>query len=674
MWLSLLVICASALAQTGPPQPPDRALPDSTYFPVLYDWIWNNYLFTQPDTAFKLAQDMWVQAEQHERPVSAARARDLQGITWYVRGEPLKAIEISRSSIPVYQKAHDTQGLASVLGNLGAFYQRVALYDSALAVLHRAIDVQRSRNDMAGAANSRNILGSVYMERGDLFRALDEYRAVLVVSERLGDSALMALSEGNIGTVYAKQDILPNAIEHLQRSALIFRRMNDQPNLISALLNLGGAFNTMGDTANGSKYLIEAYTMSERIGDGRSMATTLINLGEMRGKAGDHAEALAAYDRGLVLARPSEDAWTIGQLLMNRGAALLELGRTVEAAESGEQALSMARKEGIVAAMRDAAELLAKVYQKQGKWQQALTSQLLFTQLRDSLKNEENERAVIGFDLRRGYEKEALADSLEHRAEIVIEQKETQKQRLVRNGFMGGFVLVALFAGVFFTQRNRISKEKARSEELLLNILPAEVAEELKAKGSADAVQIDQVTVLFSDFKGFTSLSEKLTPRELVRDLNECFSAFDHIMTKYGIEKIKTIGDAYMAAGGLPVPNATHAVDVIKAGLEMRDFIAEGKARKVAAGQPFFEIRIGIHTGPVVAGIVGVKKFAYDIWGDTVNTASRMESSGEVGQVNISEATYAQVKDDPGLTFTSRGKVKAKGKGEVEMFFVEKAS
>ncbi|MBK8498035.1 MAG: hypothetical protein IPL52_04270 [Flavobacteriales bacterium] len=143
-------------------------------------------------------------------------------------------------------------------------------------------------------------------------------------------------------------------------------------------------------------------------------------------------------------------------------------------------------------------------------------------------------------------------------------------------------------------------------------------------------------------------------------------------MEKHGIEKIKTIGDAYMAAGGLPTPNRTHALDVLRAALEIRDFIAEGKARKAALGLPYFEIRIGVHTGSVVAGIVGVKKFQYDIWGDTVNTASRMESSGEVGRVNISEATYALVKGEPGLTFISRGKVQAKGKGEMEMYFVER--
>lgn len=214
-----------------------------------------------------------------------------------------------------------------------------------------------------------------------------------------------------------------------------------------------------------------------------------------------------------------------------------------------------------------------------------------------------------------------------------------------------------------------IAKEKKRSDELLLNILPEEVAEELKAKGSADAKQFDEVTVLFTDFKDFTQLSEKLIPKDLVAEINACFSAFDLIMQKHGIEKIKTIGDAYMAVGGLPTINNSHATDVVNAALDIQAFMHDHKTQKQAVGEPFFEVRIGIHTGPVVAGIVGIKKFQYDIWGDTVNTASRMESSAEEGKVNISGTTYERVKNTFACTY--RGKIQAKGKGEIDMYFVE---
>jgi adenylate cyclase len=214
-----------------------------------------------------------------------------------------------------------------------------------------------------------------------------------------------------------------------------------------------------------------------------------------------------------------------------------------------------------------------------------------------------------------------------------------------------------------------LREEKQKSDDLLRNILPSEVAEELKAKGGADAKLIDQVTVLFSDFKGFTTMAENMTPRELVQDIHECFSAFDRIMEKNGLEKIKTIGDAYMAAGGIPSPNSTHAVDATRAALEMCVFIENYKKEKIALGLPYFEIRVGLNTGPVVAGIVGIKKFAYDIWGDTVNTASRLESSGEVGRVNISESTWLLIKDQ--FKCTPRGKIAAKGKGEIEMYFVD---
>ena len=204
---------------------------------------------------------------------------------------------------------------------------------------------------------------------------------------------------------------------------------------------------------------------------------------------------------------------------------------------------------------------------------------------------------------------------------------------------------------------------------LLLNILPYDTAEELKSKGRASAKRFDQVTVMFTDFKNFTQASERMSAEELVNEINFYYSEFDNIISRHNIEKIKIIGDSYMCAGGLPVANDSHAHDVVQAAIDLQEFMIAQRDERSEKGKPFFELRIGIHTGPVVAGIVGLKKFAYDIWGDTVNTASRMENTGEPNKINISGETFERVKDR--FCCIYRGKVAAKHKGEIDMYFVE---
>lgn len=217
-------------------------------------------------------------------------------------------------------------------------------------------------------------------------------------------------------------------------------------------------------------------------------------------------------------------------------------------------------------------------------------------------------------------------------------------------------------------QRDTVERERQKSDNLLLNILPISTARELKEKGTATPQSYQMVSVLFTDFKGFTNIASKMTPQEVIKELDKCFLAFDEIIEKYNLEKIKTIGDAYMCAGGLPIPNTTNPIDAVRAGLEIQEFMQKFIAEKQAQGKESWEIRLGIHTGEVIAGVVGKKKFAYDIWGDAVNIASRMESSGEVGKVNISEHTYELVKDVFECEY--RGKIYAKNKGDVDMYFV----
>ncbi|MCB1178395.1 MAG: GAF domain-containing protein, partial [Leptospiraceae bacterium] len=223
--------------------------------------------------------------------------------------------------------------------------------------------------------------------------------------------------------------------------------------------------------------------------------------------------------------------------------------------------------------------------------------------------------------------------------------------------------------GIAVVAQNEAEMERAKSEKLLLNILPKEVAEELKEKGFAEPVLFDSVSVMFTDFKGFTLIAERLSPQELVKDLDACFVQFDKIVERRKLEKLKTIGDSYMCAGGIPKKNTTHAIDCLLAALEIQDFMNMMKDLKEQKGFPYWELRLGIHSGPLVAGVIGEKKFAYDVWGDTVNTASRMESSGTPGKINISGTTYELVKEFFDCEY--RGEVSAKNKGMVQMYYVD---
>ncbi|OJJ14536.1 hypothetical protein BKI52_42940 [marine bacterium AO1-C] len=216
----------------------------------------------------------------------------------------------------------------------------------------------------------------------------------------------------------------------------------------------------------------------------------------------------------------------------------------------------------------------------------------------------------------------------------------------------------------------QLKEEKAKSDELLLNILPEEIAEELKRKGRSEARSYELVSVLFADIKGFTSSSEKMSATDVVKHLEYYFTGFDEIMEKYCLEKIKTIGDAYMAAGGIPQPNESNPIEMVCAALEMQGFMNKHKEEKAGSDELCWELRLGINTGPLVAGVIGKNKFAYDVWGDTVNTASRMESNGEVNRVNVSGVTYELIKAYFECDY--RGKINAKGKGEVDMYFVDR--
>ncbi|MBK7083275.1 MAG: hypothetical protein IPH53_00785 [Flavobacteriales bacterium] len=537
--------------------------------------------------------------------------------------------------------------------------------------MDKALARYESIQDTAGMVAAMEDRRDLYLSGGDLEAYLKSCEHLLGLYTILGDSTNIGWELANISLALTNLGHGSEALGYMRRSWRIFEQMGDSTELAFSCIELGRAHRAMGNLDSAFHYAELEVRFMQRRGLGMDLCRAFYHRAEVW-------EQMHAVDSALADLRRSTACTDTSTLLAASYAAMARLelaaGLLGQAEGHGTTALAMARATGNIQRLHAAASVLASIYVDRGRFQEALEMRTLEMRMGDSLRSDALLRSVD----RLSFLQRIYADSLRNADErySIIRDRDAQlsRERERRNVLLYSAFGLLMITGLVWRQRNKVNKARKRSDELLLNILPSEVAEELKAKGEAEARQIDQVTVLFTDFKGFTAMSEKVTPKELVHDLHECFSAFDHIMAKHGIEKIKTIGDAYMAAGGLPTPNTTHALDVVRAAFEMRDFIAEGKARKISAGLPFFEIRIGVHTGPVVAGIVGVKKFSYDIWGDTVNIASRMESSGEVGQVNISESTYALVKDKPGFTFKARGRVQAKGKGEMEMYFVHRSS
>jgi adenylate cyclase len=579
---------------------------------------------------------------------------------------PDSAVTIANTSKSLAEKNNYKAGLALALKNMGIGYYLQGKYVEAINTWQQAQEVYTAIKDTAGIANMLSNEGAVYFNQGDDAQSLELHLKSLKMSEQIGDTLRILTSLINIGTVYLNKPATYNkAQEYFLRAYELSLAIKDNYSIGTATANLGELYYKMGNDSTALVYLKQSVKAYEGTED---LPYALNYIGRIYTRQKEFELALKNHRDAFEISKRLDTRLDMAQSLIGLAQAYYAQGDIVSAIDAYKQSLDVGVPLNAVTEMKDAYEGLARSYARESNFREVAFYQDLLLSIKDTIYNIDADKKLgtlqFTFDLEK---KESQINLLTKDKQI--QEQVIKREKLVRNGFVAGFAVVLLFAGVFFMQRNRISKEKKRSDELLLNILPAETAEELKSTGVAKAKSLDSATVLFTDFKNFTQESEKLTPENLVAEIHHCYSEFDRIITKHGVEKIKTIGDSYMCAGGLPATNITHPVDVVAAALEMLNFIEENKKEKIKLGQPFFELRIGIHTGSVVAGIVGIKKFSYDIWGDTVNTASRMESSGQAGKINISETTYELVKDK--FICVPRGKIEAKHKGMINMYFVE---
>ncbi len=592
------------------------------------------------------------------------------------RTTPSDAIVYGNLARMLAEKLNYQKGLAYALKNLGLAHYFKGEYVEVLDNWLRSLEIFESLGDKLGVGNITNNIGAVYFSQGDDPKALEYYLRSLRVSEQIGNKLRIATALVNIGSVYLnKRDTYDKALSYFLKALPLSEELVDHEAIATSAVNLGELYLEMGNTDSAlfySEKALEAY----RITGGKYISYALINIGKAQAARGDFGLAVENQEKAFEIAEQNNAKLEMVQSLLGLSETYRLKNDLESALRSLKKAELLAKEIGSNSELKNAYEGLSLTYAERANYKEAYTYHTLYTGIKDSLYNIENDKRIEGLQFRFVIDrKQDEINILEKNAEI--EQLEVKRQKAISTGaIITGILLFVLAGGLFnrykYIHRTKkiIEEEKNRSDGLLLNILPSETADELKQNGETKARSYESVTIMFTDFKGFTELSATLSPEALVKEIHECYKAFDEIMTKYRVEKIKTIGDAYMAAGGLPKPNDSHAQDVVRAALEVRDFMLSMKKERQALGKPFFEIRIGIHSGPVVAGVVGIKKFAYDIWGDTVNIASRMESNSLPGKINISGVTHELLKGR--FECEPRGKISVKGGGERSMYFLER--
>ena len=590
-----------------------------------------------------------------------------KSLLYYLRIEDI----VSRFGVP-YEKGRLYNNLGKVYATLGDYQKAIDYFEKTEIQCQFAADIgQPCESPEVLYINMGIALHNIHKTREGL-----EYlfRAQTILQQRNDEIALASL-EHIIATVYSNSNDHYNALAH-NDTAIRYAKANGQNDVLTLTYRTASRiYQDLYDYEKAFNYYTLYLTLldSARLDDQRRQLMLAERSSQLRAAEGEIRFLLAQQEikeRDLQQSRDEQDKLERDNELLAADASKKEL----------EVQLLQKQKEVDQATLREKTALAFQAQQKLLLAAKALETERQSTVI-DKLKREEeiDKAEKLASDrevelLRRGKE---LADlQLSANAEFA------------RNTYIiGGLgLLMLVFMGVSWwyarrtgrrlrlqnqkieAQKNQIENERGKSDRLLRNILPEEIADELKARGHADPKLYDSATVLFTDFVNFTKLSANLPPEQIISELDECFLAFDEIIERHGLEKIKTIGDAFMCAGGLPVANQSHAKDAVRAAIEINQWLSD--RNKDNPNAVFREMRIGIHTGPVVAGVIGKNKFAYDIWGDAVNLASRLEEQGEDGRINISQTTYHAIKDH--FECTWRGKREVHNKGMVDMYFVER--
>lgn len=591
------------------------------------------------------------------------------------RAEPDSALVYAHKAKDLALQLDRKVNLGYALKNIGLAYYIKGDFSEVLNYWEQSLNIFESVPFPLGISNLLNNLGAVYFSKGDDPKALEYYLGSLRIAEEIADKSRIATAYVNIGAVYFnKKETHEQALDAYAKALETFEALGNQDGIGTAALNLGEVYLEEGNTTSALVHFNKSLNAFEKTGGNLALALNYIGTTYAKNKELDRA--IPFHQQAYQNAESKAAKVEMSKALKSLADVYQQQNKFDLATNNYQKALAIAQSIETDNEIRDAYEGLASALAAKGDYKNAFTAQTNYDLIKEKIQSEAYDEKIgnlrFQFDLENKEKEIALLNKDNDLKEVEIEQANTLRNFLYA---IGGLLLIIL-GGISFQywyvkkSNNLLAEERNRSEEILLNILPKDTADELKTNGFVKTRKFENCTVLFTDFKAFTKFAETVPPEELVKSVDYYFKKFDEIIGKYGLEKIKTIGDSYMCAGGLPATNDTHPHDAVKAALEIRQF-AEQRLRHPTPDTHAFEVRIGINTGPIVAGVVGITKFQYDIWGNTVNVASRMESASMPGKINISEHTYQLVKDNFECTY--RGEIEVKHAGTMKMYFVEEA-
>ena len=585
--------------------------------------------------------------------------------------DPDKAIIYATDAIELSKRLDYKKGLGYALKNVGLAYYMKGDFTQVLTYWKKSLATFEEMNFKLGISNLLNNLGAVYFTKGDDPKGLEYYLQSLRIAEELGDKKRILTSHVNIGAVYFNNKATwDQALTSYEKALEISEELDYLDGIGTSAMNMGELYLERKEHASALDYLSKALIALEK--SGGMVSHTLNIIGNTHMDKGDLDLALQFQKEAIEVANKKAAKPELIKALVSLGDVYQKQKKYTAAIIEYNKVLDLAEELGFKLEKRDAFQGLAQANSKLKNYEQAFLYQSQFDQIKDSIRTEESDE-ILGnlrftFDLENKEKEIALLNK-----DNAIKEATIKQDSIFRNFLYAlAFLLFSILAGIYYQYRfikksnKLLATERNRAESILLNILPKSTADELKEKGFVKAKEFEQTTVLFTDFRGFSKVAEVITADDLVKSVDFYFRKFDEIIGNHNLEKIKTIGDAYMCAGGLPVPNTSNAEDAFKAALEILKFVKETKLNP-PDGIQTFDVRIGLNTGPVVAGVVGTKKFQYDIWGSTVNIASRMESNSIAGKINISENTYNLLKDK--YDYTYRGELDVKNVGKLKMYF-----